>query len=144
MQFGCFKSLNILVSVSIISILPSTKYLMKASLQQLRYQIINRQKNGNLRIQRYLQIITLVLKGKLVAHMINPIDPHKNQVHYLVTIPEHSVSIFLKSAEEKNVGSLHISFVIGLHSAHVNRKLQILSPLIFYFHFPSREMFTRR
>lgn len=36
---------------------------------------------------------------------------------YLVTIPVQSVSIFLKSREEKKEGSLHISFVINLNSA---------------------------
>ena len=40
---------------------------------------------------------------------------------YLVTIPKPSESIFLKSAEDINDGSLHISFVTGLNSVRENK-----------------------
>lgn len=44
------------------------------------------------------------------------------KIAYFVTIPMQSVSIFLKRAEEKNDGSLHMSFVTDLNSASPKKK----------------------
>lgn len=57
----------------------------------------------------------IIFKNKM-AYFKSRKKEEKDHGNYLVTIPVQSASIFLKSAVEKNDGSLQISFVTGLNS----------------------------